>query len=249
MDSSLNTHLICLPGFLGEKKDFQGLESFFRDLPKFKISILDWMNEMPDPTTTPISVVGSWFGEKVLSMVAPGDQVVVLGYSLGGRLTLALREYLMGRNVSVKLRYVFVSTNPGIESADEKPARLTSDANWADRFLNEDWATVLSAWNQQAVFHGSVQEPSRAALESQRQKIARVLTNWSLARQKDFRPQLFGSDFIWMTGEKDSKLTELAKASPQIAAKLRSLPQASHRVHLDAPVELANRLLLFLDQP
>lgn len=236
----MKTKLFLLPGFLGEPSDFNGLIHELRQRKseeRLQIEILDWMNFSPDPTSQTLTAMGEILANQVTQNLA--DKNLVLGYSLGGRLSLALREAL---GPDSKFRFLFVSTNPGLATAAERVERKHNDSRWAERFRTEEWDSLLVSWNQQGVFQGSKQEPDRTNLSSQREVLARVLENWSLAEQKNYRPSLKGDDFIWITGGLDEKFTSLAEGIPNS----RTIPSASHRVHLDAPSELAEMVLKFI---
>lgn len=236
----MKTRLFLLPGFLGESGDFDGLIHELRrhrNEESLQIEILDWMNFSPDPTSQNLSMMGETLAHRVTQNLA--DRSLVLGYSLGGRLALALREAL---GADSKFYFLFVSTNPGLAAAEERAERKHNDSLWAERFRTEEWNSLLTAWNQQGVFRGSKQEPDRKTLSSRREVLARVLESWSLAEQKNYRPSLKGDDFIWITGGLDEKFTKLARGIPNS----RTIPSASHRVHLDAPGELAEMVLKFI---
>ncbi|MBX3016581.1 MAG: alpha/beta fold hydrolase [Bdellovibrionaceae bacterium] len=228
--------LFLLPGFLGEARDFDAFRAEMEKLaPAIRTDAVDWMDEASWLADEEFETVGEALARELKARTRPGATVAVLGYSLGGRLALALHEYLRAQGDHAT-RFIFVSANPGLAVTSERDARLKADAQWAGRFRSEEWSKLMTDWNAQGVFQGSVSEPDRARRKGQRDLLAKVLMQWSLAKQPDHRARLTAAaDFLWITGGKDAKFTALAQGIPNA----KTIPTASHRVHLDAPADLA----------
>ena len=126
------TALVCFHGFMGSTKDWGFLPSkvecpvYAVDLPGHGASGL------PDAE-------GMWFNLLVDEVV---DQLKdrgvsefhVLGYSLGGRIALALAD----RYPDVVQKLVLESCHPGLEEEYQRIARRKNDRRWAERFAS-DW--------------------------------------------------------------------------------------------------------------
>lgn len=250
--------LILLPGFLGESRDFSAFSAALAELQAspsdsmkglIETQVFDWLDQAPELLQTGLDRVAAPLWTELQKLKVPNveakflsswtetrPELWILGYSLGGRLALSLWHYLRKNPQVGRARFIFVSTNPGLSSQMERNERMISDRAWAERFRIEEWGPLLRAWNQQAVFAGSVQEPDRSRRQKQRELLAQCLLNWSLAKQPDYREELStAQDYLWITGGKDLKFTHLAEG----LQNTKTIPQASHRVPMDAPKELA----------
>lgn len=235
--------LFLLPGFLGEARDFDAFRAALREIaPDLKAEPLDWMDQASALVSENFETLGAALAQELAARVRPGESYAILGYSLGGRIALALYEHLRASGDS-RTEFIFVSTNPGLDDPSAREARFKTDSLWAGRFRSEDWSVLMKDWNAQPVFDGSVNEPDRQRRKGQRDLLAKVLMNWSLADQPNFGPLLRkNEDYLWVTGGRDVKFTRLAEG----VNNSRTIPTASHRVHLDAPAELARLVREYL---
>lgn len=160
------------------------------------------------------------------------EKPVLAGYSLGGRLALhtlaAFPDHWSGA--------VIISAHPGLCCVEDRLARRTSDAIWADRARTMDWESFLDQWNAQSLF-GEVSPELRArqaALEPRREAIATAFETWSLGRQEDLRSRLgrFTGPVVWITGERDVRFTRLGAEMATVFPDFRHVvvPGAGHRV-------------------
>jgi 2-succinyl-6-hydroxy-2,4-cyclohexadiene-1-carboxylate synthase len=233
----MRPQLFLLPGFLGEGKDF---DPFMADLakldPDLHVQALDWFETASHLLQENFETLGAALAEELEKRAEAGRPLYVLGYSLGGRMALALMDYWRQSPRIQSAYFIFVSANPGLQNAQEREQRLRSDSQWAGRFRSEDWPTLMRDWNAQGVFKDSRQEPERPQRKSQRDLLAKCLMQWSLAKQPDYRAMLqVASNYLWITGGKDEKFTRLAVG----LNNSKTIPAASHRVHLDSPIQLA----------
>ena len=158
----------------------------------------------------------------------------VVGYSLGGRMLLALLD--AGWPVQ---KAIFLSTHTGLCSEEDRHSRIWNDLKWKEKVLSLDWKELFEEWNSQEVF-GNEALPlfeNFASLESLRPEIAHAFDVLSLGRSQDFTQSLVSlsqkMELHWCTGELDTKFTALAKRlaekSPRI--QFKSLKGAGHRLH------------------
>lgn len=154
---------------------------------------------------------------------------VLMGYSLGGRLAL----HALLDNPAQWQAAIFVSTHPGLETEEQRAQRLLNDLGWKEKFLQQDWATLMEEWNGQAVFKNHV-HPTREELYYNRSCLADALDTWSLGRQAHHAEALaaLSIPILWVVGEEDLKFVQLAKglnfAHPQ--SKIVIVPKAGHRI-------------------
>ncbi|HEY8269683.1 MAG TPA: alpha/beta fold hydrolase [Pseudobdellovibrionaceae bacterium] len=240
--------IISLYGFLGLPADWDLIRSYLMVSPlahQFEWWSVDYMNTPGLDTECDFTAWAKNFNNSVQQKFAVGPRIL-LGYSLGGRLAL----HALKRNPELYDQAIFISTNPGLQSEKDKEERAKTDQRWSEQFLKTPWAELMSTWNAQAVFKDSLSEPLRLEAAYDREKLARALVEWSLARQEDFQEFILqrGSQILWACGEKDIKFAsqamELQRSSSQLRAEI--FPRASHRVLFDQPHDLAQKIISFL---
>lgn len=82
----------------------------------------------------------------VISQLLP-TKPILLGYSMGGRLTLP--GYVQNRLPALAL--MTIGSGIGIESKEERQMRWKSDQQWARRFTTEPLHKVFTAWDEQPI--------------------------------------------------------------------------------------------------
>ena len=149
----------------------------------------------------------------------------LLGYSMGGRLAL----HAMLSQPELWKSAIIVSAHPGLNKETEKCQRREKDAEWSALALKGDWRDFLRKWDTQDVLSGEVKMPDRIKLKERRISVARSFVDWSLGAQADLTPELakITCPTLWVTGESDSKFTELAKSA------VSHLPHGKHQVISD----------------
>jgi 2-succinyl-6-hydroxy-2,4-cyclohexadiene-1-carboxylate synthase len=241
-------NFISLHGFLGQPADWDLVQSYFMVSPfahRFEWWSADYMNT---PILNPQNGFLSWaqnFNQKVRLKFSAGPRVLV-GYSLGGRLAL----HALAENPGLYDAVILLSTNPGLVREKDKQERWQSDWQWSKKFLEKPWNEVITEWNAQPVFKDGAGEPPRPEAAYSRPLLAEALTEWSLAKQADFRDLIAAqaAKILWLSGDKDIKFLSLAmelqKKSPALQAGV--IPRASHRILFDNPPEVANQMIRFL---
>lgn len=217
--------LFCLHGFLGSSKDWSAVypqtwrSSFEVDL--FKTPVEDTLGSL-----------GRWVNKQALSRKR--SQIFV-GYSLGARIGLsALTQAPQAWRAAV-----LISGHPGLKTDEEKTQRIQSDQLWAQRFLHENWQSVLSDWNSQGVFLTEESHPKRLEETFSRESLAKILVGCSLGKQQNFREDLksFNLPILWLVGAKDTKFVALAEelrgTNPKLNVEV--VPGAGHRLIFEKP--------------
>ena len=225
----MTKQIFCIPGFLGEKKDFD-----FLLLPHEVVELFTTLQS--HESLVPFSAFAPFLHDKVISH--PTSNPIGFGYSLGGRLLLhAAISY-----PTLFSKLVIISSHPGLTSNEEKTARLIADRGWASRFQNDTWDDVINAWNSQNVLSGSGSanpHPKREESLFSKKALVHALTEWSLGKQEDLSSQIAAlpMNILWIVGENDSKFKkiafELSKKAPNIQLKI--IPEAGHRVMWEKP--------------
>jgi 2-succinyl-6-hydroxy-2,4-cyclohexadiene-1-carboxylate synthase len=157
----------------------------------------------------------------------------LLGYSLGGR--LALRALLAGAQYE---RAILVSTGLGIEEEAARAARRASDEAWARRFEDEDFDSVIAAWNAQPVLAG------QALVRTHEDFDSRALREWSSGALPPVVSRLHELTIptLWIAGARDPKYVAEAKRAGSLARNSRVVivEDAGHRVPWERPAEVIN---------
>lgn len=231
----------CLPGFLGRGADFSPFEARLSATGVGGVVLHDLFSGPPLGGS-----LEEW-GRNFADGVPADSAAALLGYSLGGRLAL---HALLARPDLWRIAVV-VSAHTGLSSAQECHDRLTDDRAWADRFRSDPWEQVLARWNARPVF-GERTPPERAKQEFAREALVAGLTDWSLGAQEDLLPRLeeIRCPVLWVVGESDARFREIgARAVDRLPrGRLAVIPNAAHRVHVDAPDRFAEVVVDFLQE-
>lgn len=214
--------MTCLHGFLGLPSDWDVLPCT-ADAHK-----VDWM---PVLAGLPGKPLGPRLPDlaKALNAQVPGG--VLMGYSMGGRIALHM---LLAEGGEMWRSAIIVSASPGLGSSAERLARFNADGLWARRFRSEPWDSIVSAWNEQAVFATDNATPrARHEFEFDRKRLALTLLRGSVGRQADLREDLAALHIpiLWLAGERDAKYAALARECATLSPRFRCeiLPGAGHR--------------------
>ncbi|MEI8124730.1 MAG: alpha/beta fold hydrolase [Parachlamydiaceae bacterium] len=223
--------IYAIHGFLGTSNDWNILSG----LPYKAVDI---------SFTTPL---GEWSNFSTLNLET-NKKKVLLGYSLGGRLAL----HALIRQPSLWDAAIFISTHPGLLSDLERKQRLEADNQWADRFEQEPWESLIEAWNKQEVFSKGSYRFERKESDYQRPLLASMLREWSLGKQENLRDPLSRVDVpvLWMAGENDLKYCALAEqvSLKHPLSRISLVANASHRLPWEQPQNFLRIVEQFLTQ-
>lgn len=226
--------IYALHGFLGKPSDWD-----FLDLQNLRAPNLHQASQTKD--------FWSW-AEDFNRVVADDAAPILLGYSMGGR--LALHALLQAPKLWKAA--IIISAHTGLQSEQERAARLKSDAKLAEDFLQQAWAEVTDQWHAREMF-GALPPPSpRQESEYSREALAFALQTWSLGRQDFLLPRLkeIQCPVLWIAGEKEEKFVAQAKfACEQIPkAECWIAKDCYHRVPWEKPQEFLTKTKEFLCQ-
>ncbi len=236
---------IFLHGFLGRPDDWNQTILNLESLRAIRTHLLDYFSIPALSPQNSFEVWASHFANWVRAELGPGPHALV-GYSLGGRLALHALE----NSPDLFTQGILISTNPGLDSEalDARVARIDNDEIWSQRFMSDSWNILTQDWDRQNVFdHCQVRPAPRLEEQYQRSLLSLALINWSLGRQKNFRPLLGhhpGQTITWLTGGLDagamSLHDELKTKYPKLNCQI--IEKAGHRILIDAPASLAQFL-------
>jgi pimeloyl-ACP methyl ester carboxylesterase len=244
------THILFIHGNFGAPSDWGAVTDVIaRAVSGVSIDIPNlWTLGVDDPIGELAARVGG--ARKA------GKRVVVVGYSLGARLTLEL----LARKDTVLDGAVLVSVNPGLTDSATRRDRITSDSKWAEKVSNTAvrWAQILEEWNCQAVFAGSARRDGIAFTSPSEERfvraaIARRLREWSLGALSPRWSTLetVKCPVLCLAGEHDTKFRLILESieqlrNPRIACGV--VPGAGHRIAHDCPEALGAQVTAFVEQ-
>jgi 2-succinyl-6-hydroxy-2,4-cyclohexadiene-1-carboxylate synthase len=178
---------------------------------------------------------------QVLEKVTGRAEADWLGYSMGGR--IALHAARVG--VPVR-RLLLESVTPGLRSPEERAARRSRDAAWADRFESEPVASVLDDWLAQPIFASRSDLPDA---ERRRQRTLRLqghgptlsralreLGTGSFAPAWDLL-QMWGERTHLLVGARDAKYVDIAREIVEVGSRvgMEVAAGAGHAPHMETP--------------
>lgn len=183
----------------------------------------------------------------------------LLGYSMGGRLALNMAV----RHPQRAGGLILESTTAGIPNEAEREKRRKADANRAEKII-ENFPRFLEEWESQEIFGASGPGQKLApARETSRLKtlgsiqnaqdpdiMAQWLKGFGTGSMPSFWEDLnaITSPVLLITGALDHKFCDIAaKMCPRFPdARHETVPDAAHRVHIDAPDAYLSHIRSFI---
>jgi 2-succinyl-6-hydroxy-2,4-cyclohexadiene-1-carboxylate synthase len=241
--------LVALHGFTGEGADFAPLRAALPD---------SWDVVSPD-----FPGHGSRRGDRALAdyslashldtitaAVGATEDVVLLGYSMGGRLALHWTLAHPGRC----RRLVLIGASPGLATATAREERRLADGALATFLRTEGLERFYKYWHNQPLLHAlfRLPEPVLGPLRDRRaanhpEGLALSLENVGTGALPSLWERLgelrLPVDLV--TGELDPKFCQLAREMGPVIprARLSVVEGAGHAVHLERPNDLTSLLL------
>lgn len=209
------TLIIALHGFLGLPSDWEQWHQ--RNAPHHQILTPSLWS---DPLLNCNFSFNEWthnFISAVTKFRQQGFQVELWGYSMGGR--LALHALMAAPDLFKKA--MIISANPGLETEELRTDRLKKDLIWSEKFATQEWNSLMQEWNQQPVLlESAVLSPKfqRHEVDFNRLSLSKALNHWSIARQKNFWPELSSLKLPieWHVGALDSIYLNMAQRAAQL---------------------------------
>ncbi len=179
-----------------------------------------------------------------------GNPVVLVGYSLGGRIALHAALKYPDRFIGLALE----STTAGIENDTERLERLSEDKVIAEQLRRSDMATFLTNWYKRPVFASLPPYLKEGIInrkiDNHPENLARILVRLSQGIQPPLWHRLCKWDkpTLIVAGEKDKKYTDIAARMSSLieSSALKIIPGAGHIAHLENNKEFTAALNSFL---
>ncbi len=245
---------VFLHGFLGTGADWAPvLDALAEQRARPRLLLTP---DLPGHGRTPLirPTYTAW-GHWLDALLAPWPRrpVVMVGYSLGGRVALAWAARRRSRVRALAL----LSAHPGLRGPWDRWRRRALDAARARQLRAQGLAAFLESWYRLPLFALASRPALRQAVLTRRRgqsprALASVLTGLSPGRQPplwDALPRLAGRG-LYLAGAWDAKYATLARrlAVTFPALRVAILPQAGHLLPLDAPRAVAAHLAAWAAQ-
>ncbi|WPL17843.1 2-succinyl-6-hydroxy-2,4-cyclohexadiene-1-carboxylate synthase [Thiorhodovibrio winogradskyi] len=237
---SASPRWLLLHGFTGSHADWR--DTWPETRPALALD-LPGHGQSPDPE-------GDFTAEiaRLLAALPPSIEKIA-GYSLGGRIALAL----MAAAPEHFRALIIVSTHPGLTNAAERATRCRQDQYWINMLRNHGIKRFAAAWQRQPLFHAqhlrapqAVAEQHRRRLAQRPEGLAQALACFGLGRMPPTWDALrtYQGHLHWISGALDEKFRDLGERvrAPRPATTHDILPECGHNPLLEMPQGLKARL-------
>jgi 2-succinyl-6-hydroxy-2,4-cyclohexadiene-1-carboxylate synthase len=231
--------LVALHGLLGTPALFDPLAAKLRGHRVLALALPG--HGQPFVAPQDFAATADWLAAQL-----PAEPVDVVGYSLGGRLALALLAHHPDR----VRRAVILSAHPGL--ALDRDARLAEDEASATFLDAHGLASFVDAWEKKPLFATQARVPPHR-LAAQRQArlshdprgIAASLRVHGLGRMPDYAEVIAenAGRLVWLVGECDEKFGAIARqlqATTSLAVE--TIAACGHNPLLEEPVITTARI-------
>ncbi len=239
---------VFLHGFLGTGEDWAAvLQAWARAGP---CPARVWAPDLPGHGREPLGGApsyASWTAWLDARLPARGP-VVLVGYSLGGRVALAWAA----RHPERVAALVLLAAHPGLVEPAARARRAAQDAARAARLRQQGLRRFLEAWYALPLFGLGRRPGLRAALVARRaqqnpEAMAAVVAGMSPGRQPALWTALarLAPRVVYVAGARDGKYVALARRLTDLRPALMRIAiveHAAHMLHLDAPHTVARLL-------
>lgn len=182
------------------------------------------------------------------------NQCYLVGYSMGGRLALYLTLHFPDRFLKVILE----SASPGLNSDQERLARIKSDHQIANKLIRlntqEEFAKFLNFWYQQPIFsniknHPEYQSMLASRLENKPAELAKSLQFMGTGYQPPLWDKLQNNKIplLLLVGEYDEKFISMNTAMVYRCncSKLKVIKKVGHNIHFEKPKAFVKNIRRF----
>lgn len=181
------------------------------------------------------------------------NKLILIGYSMGGRLALSFTHKSQDKIEALILE----STSPGIDSTEEREIRRNSDLELADFINKSSIEEFITYWKNQPLFHSQNQLPKMKKDElAERMKSLNKLG--LINSLKAFGTGVMESKWnficeltvptLLITGSLDNKFTSINMEMNKLIKNSvhHTIAEVGHNVHIEKPKEFVNLVISFL---
>jgi len=184
------------------------------------------------------------------------EQADWVGYSMGGRVALGAASLHPDRVA----RLVLESASPGLETQEARRVRRASDDSLARRILERGIEAFVTEWMDLPLFASQRRLPQGVRNRARERRLgssplglANTLRGLGTGRQPSFWDELATLEpaTLLLSGALDDKYVEIAERMAERIPTVRSrtVADAGHTIHLEAPAAWLGAVTGFLDRP
>lgn len=231
-----------------------------------------WPEDLFDPTRDVIAIdllghgtapnapeSGTWSMEAcvehVMNLLQPYETFDLVGYSMGGRVAVAIAATHPSRIG----RLVTLGGSPGLESESDRTSRIARDNALSTELRTDGLHKFLSRWMALPIFSGTdkLGEDWRRSSFAQRLQnsskgLANALVGFGTGAQPSYWSQLSHFQFpcLFLAGAEDPKFVEIARdmATRTPTGESATIADAGHAAHYERPTEVAQAIYTFLNE-
>lgn len=180
------------------------------------------------------------------------EKIIIAGYSMGGRAALS---YSLKNPTKIKSA-ILESSTAGIESIEEKKARVEHDFLLADIIKNDGVESFMDLWLNLPMFNSLSETYSLSELKNSRSHnsitgLSNSLIGFSTGIMNSYWSRLHELTFptLLISGSLDEKFTGINKRMAKLLpnAKHAIIENAGHNTHLEKPDVFVNLVMDFLN--
>lgn len=254
VDGASGPTVVFLHGFMGTGADWEPVSERFAE--EFRCVFVDLPGhggsvEALKDVEVGVEAMAEAVVETLEVLGDAADAFHLVGYSMGGRVALAL-ALLYPDRVS---RLVMESASPGIRQKKERQERAAQDDERARRIRQEGLVAFLEDWYALPLFesfreHSRYEEALARRREGDGERLAEVIRQMSPGRQPDLWPRLpeVGCPTLLGTGAEDPKypaiVEQMGEAIPE--AEVAIAEGCGHNVHFERPTWFVETVSDFL---
>ena len=247
---------LCIHGFMGTGFDW---DAFARAALTFNPNLCILAPDLPGHGSSPPMSVDS-FETQIASLLESeiGDEVTLIGYSLGGRLGL---QCVLSNPQKFPV-FIGISTTAGLEIPSERAQRKVSDSILADqlRGIKSDSAfrSFLGDWWNLPIFNSPARnmELKNSFIESRLKQnpcaMADSLDQWGSGVLPSLWNKLEGytGRALFLTGSADEKYVPISRRLKDTVSlsELKILNAVGHQILIENPSEAAKCVIEFLQR-
>lgn len=180
--------------------------------------------------------------DRIASLISTTTRWHLVGYSLGGRIALAL----LARHARLFSGATLIGAQPGLRSEEARAERRAADERWCTMLRERPLSEFVAAWEDQPLFRSQRTLPDETLARQRAERLARdpaglvrSLAVTGLGVMPSYWDALSGIRVptTLIVGSKDEKFTTLGRemVARLPSARLEIVPDAGHNVVLERP--------------
>ena len=248
--------IVFLHGFTGSKEDWEFL---INKIPgRFTPVLIDLIGHGKSSSPADPKYYSPdlqvYFLNEILNRIGI-NKLILVGYSMGGRLAVAFSEKYTDRIEALILE----STSFGIQSEKERKERIAADKNLAEKIENIKMDMFIDQWLKLPLFESLHRLPDKKIAELRSRKIKsnnvlglkNSLLGFGTGLMKNYLPHLqkFKCKVFLIVGEYDKKYIEISRRAKEHFhdCRLKVVKKSGHNVHFentDDFLKLINEFLI-----